>query len=80
MSPRATHYAHKIKIPGYASKFSAWFSGDPFGSTSSLAVLIDAERIDSRGRSYPASPAVRAILTRGGWSAGQVGTFNGESE
>jgi len=71
----ATHFAHKIRIPGHKSKFSAWFKGDPFGPSASLVALVDAVRIDSKGRSYPISDNVRAILVRGGWSAGYVGTF-----
>lgn len=36
--------AHKYRIDGVKSKFSLWFNRDGFP--------IDAERIDSRGRSY----------------------------
>lgn len=50
----ATHFFHKITIPGRTSRYSAWFKGDPHASR--LAVLVDAERIDARGRSYPVTP------------------------
>lgn len=72
----ATHYFHKITIPDSRCKFSAWFNGDPMGTTSSLAVLVDAERIDARGRSYPVTERQREILQTGPWSARQSGTFN----
>jgi hypothetical protein len=36
---------HKLHLDGMASKFSIWIS--PQG------ILLDAERIDSRGRAYP---------------------------
>lgn len=71
----ATHYFHKITMPGSRCKFSAWFKGDPMGPTSSLATLVDAERIDSAGRSYPATAKQRETLIKGGWSARQSGTF-----
>lgn len=37
-----THYFHKITMPGSACKFSAWFKGDPMGSTGSLATRHQA--------------------------------------
>ena len=37
--------AHKVRLDGMASRFSVW--ADRFGN------IRDAERIDSRGRSYP---------------------------
>jgi len=77
---RATHYFHKIKIHGRASKYSAWFNGDPMGDCGSLAVLVDCERIDARGRSFPCTTIERDILAnRGGWYARQWGTFKRET-
>jgi len=72
---KATHYFHKIKIYGRASKYSAWFNGDPFGKFSSLAVLVDCERIDSIGRSFPCTDNEQQILQNGPWSAKQWGTY-----
>ena len=46
---KATHYFHKIKIHGRASKYSAYFNGDPMARYPSLAYLVDCERIDARG-------------------------------
>lgn len=71
----ATHYFHNITMAGSSCKFSAWFKGDPMGATGSLAVLVDAERIDARGRSLPVTDVQRAVLTSGAWSARQSGTF-----
>lgn len=34
---------HRVKVAGYASRFSAWFDSN--------GMLVDAEGIDSRGRS-----------------------------
>ena len=47
---------HGYTLDGMQSKFSVWFNRDGFA--------IDAQRIDSRGRSYPVltdSPTWRAI-------------------
>lgn len=71
----ATHCFHKITLSGSACKFSAWFKGDPTGPAGSLAVLVDAERIDAAGRSYPVTERQREVLTSGPWSARQSGTF-----
>ena len=77
----ATHYFHKIKINGRASKYSAWFAGDPCGRSSSLAILVDCERIDALGRSYPYTGKEESMLHSGAWSASDWGTFDfaGES-
>lgn len=72
----ATHYFHKITLPGRSSKYSAWFNGDPMGDMSSLACLIDCDRIDRLGRSFPCTPSEVTALERGPWSARQSGTFN----
>jgi hypothetical protein len=74
MDMNPTHYFHKITLPGRASRYSAWFNGDPMGTGSSPAVLIDGERIDRAGRVYPLTDSERAMLC-GPWSAGQAGTF-----
>jgi len=72
----ATHYFYQITMPDSVCKFSAWFAGDPL-AVGSMAVLVDAERIDSRGRSYRPTPGQIRTLERGGWSARQWGTFPG---
>lgn len=76
----ATHYFHKITMYGSECKFSAWFKGDPRGVAGSLAVLVDAVRIDKRGREYPVTKRQRDVLVYGPWSAGQAGTFDKGSE
>ena len=78
---KATHYFHKITIDGRASKFSAWFNGDPMSRYPSLVCLIDCERIDAIGRSFPCTDKEKQILQNGAWSAKQWGTFDfaGES-
>lgn len=48
--------AHKMTVPGSPCRFSAWFTPD--------GVLIDAERIDSAGRGYPAGVLQRRALQR----------------
>jgi hypothetical protein len=76
---RPTHYFHYIKLPGRSSKYSAWFSGDPLGADNSLAVLVDGERIDRAGRSYPLTESERSALIKGPWSAlGNYGAFKTE--
>lgn len=59
---------HKITLPGRKSKYSAWFDQSGF--------LIDCERIDNLGRSFPCTKAEMEHLQRGGWSAKQHTTFN----
>ena len=77
---KATHYFHKITIGGRASKYSAWFNGDPMGDCGSLAVLVDCERIDGHGRSYPCTTLEKDILAnRGGWYAREWGKFKRET-
>lgn len=73
---RATHYFHKIKIHGRASKYSAWFNGDPMARYPSLAYLVDCERIDARGRVYPCTQREQDILQHGGWYARQWGKYD----
>ena len=73
---KATHYFHKIKIHGRTSKYSAYFNGDPMGDCGSLAVLVDCERIDARGRAYPCTDREEDILQRGGWYALQWGQYD----
>lgn len=73
----ATHYFHRITIPGRASFYSAWFAGDP-RDTKSAAVLIDAERLDARRRSYPVTEAEWEALSAGPWTASRWGVFNGQ--
>jgi hypothetical protein len=66
---RATHVYHGIKIPGRRSRFSAWWIGDPRGPLSGLAYIVDGERLDAAGRSYPLTAADIAALEHGPWSA-----------
>ena len=63
----ATHVYHKIKMHGKKSKYSAWFKGDPIKD--SLAYIIDCERSDSLGRSFPCTEAEEVALLRGAWSS-----------
>jgi len=72
---RATHVYHGIKIPGRRSRFSAWWSGDPRGRCSSLAYIVDGERVDAAGRSYPLTASEIAALERGPWSARSAAAF-----
>lgn len=65
---RPAEVFHKIRLPGRVSKYSAWFDGSGF--------LVDCERIDARGRSFPCSKAEIDTLQRGGWTAGQHAKFN----
>ena len=71
----ATHVYHCIKIHGRRSKFSAWWSGDPRGSMSGLAYIVDGERLDAAGRSYPLKATEIAALERGPWSARSAASF-----
>jgi hypothetical protein len=72
---RATHVYHGIRIPGRRSKFSAWWCGDPRGPLSSLAYVVDGERVDRAGRSYPLTAPEIAALERGPWSARSAADF-----
>ena len=59
----ATHYLHKIRLEGRKSKYSAYYRADPIcGIASSLSVLVDAERIDSKGRSFNCTEKEKAEL------------------
>ena len=72
----ATHVYHKIKMRGKKSKYSAWFREDPIlGIKSSLSVLVDCERIDALGRSYPCTEGEKKVLENGSWSASQWHKF-----
>ena len=71
----ATHVYHGIKIPGRRSKFSAWWMGDPRGPMSGLAYIVDGERRDAAGRSYPLTAAEIAALEHGPWSARSAAEF-----
>lgn len=72
---RATHVYYGIRIPGRRSRFSAWWSGDPRGKLSSLAYVVDGERVDAAGRAYPLTAAEIAALERGPWSARSAAAF-----
>lgn len=69
----ATHVYHKIKFNGKRSKYSAWFNGDPLKDP--LAYVIDCERIDVLGRSFPCTEAEREALLNGSWSSTQWHAF-----
>ena len=71
----ATHVYHGIKITGRRSRFSAWWCGDPRGPMSGLAYIVDGERRDAAGRSYPLTAAEIAALERGPWSARSAASF-----
>lgn len=52
----ASHYLHKIRLTGRASRYSAYYEADPIcGIESALSRIVDAERIDALGRSMPCS-------------------------
>lgn len=63
----ATDVFHKITLPNRKSRYSAWFRGDP--TMDPLAYIVDCERIDSAGRSYPCTQAEEDALLKLGWSA-----------
>ena len=69
----ATIVYHKIKMNGRKSKYSAWFNGDP--RNDSLAYIVDCERIDSLGRSFPCTRLEENNLLRGQWSSTQWHEF-----
>lgn len=71
----ATHVYYGIKITGRRSKFSVWWKGDPCGPMSGLAYIVDGERIDALGRSYPLTASEIAALERGPWSAKSAAGF-----
>jgi len=74
---KATHVIHGIRVSGRKSKFSAWFRADPIlGIHSSLTLLIDCERIDALGRSYPCNETEKDILRTGGYWYKSISTFN----
>jgi hypothetical protein len=52
---------HGVRLPGCASKFSAWY--DENGN------LLDADRIDARGRSHLPTAAQRKALSA--WTPAQ---------
>lgn len=73
----ATHVYHKITMNGRKSKYSAWFRADPIcGFDSGLTVLVDCERIDSLGRSFPCTDSEKDTLLNGSWSSSQWHKFN----
>ena len=63
---KETYVFHKIKMRGKKSKYSAWFNADP---SDALALLIDCERIDALGRSFPCSEAEQLALRNGPWTS-----------
>jgi hypothetical protein len=74
---KPTDVFHKITLPNRQSRYSAWFAADPVcGLGSALTLLVDCERIDAMGRSYPCTDKEKQQLIDGGWSARQHHTFN----
>ena len=69
----ATHFFHKVYFPYRSSKYSLYFHGDPLGD--SLAYLVDGERIDSLGRSYPLTLKEIDDANIGPWSSYQKGSY-----
>ena len=61
------YVVHKIRLAGRASRYSAWFSADPFRYFASRCVVLDAERLDARGRSYRVTDAELRLLAFGAW-------------
>lgn len=73
---KPTHHFYKIKILQRKSNYSAWFHADPInGINSSLATLVDCERIDALGRSYSCTDTEKQFLKHGGWYAGRWGVY-----
>ena len=70
---QATHYFHKVYFPNKVSKYSLYFHGNPMGD--SLAYLVDGERIDKLGRSYPLTEKERVDANKGPWSSYQMGIY-----
>ena len=71
---QATHYFHKVYFPKRSSKYSLYFHGNPMGDA--LAFLVDGERIDSLGRSYPLTDKECPDANKGPWSSYQRGKYN----
>ena len=72
----ATHVYHKIMMNGRKSKYSAWFCGDPkSGANRTLSILVDCERIDSLGRSFPCTDSEQDTLRNGSWFSSQWHKF-----
>jgi hypothetical protein len=69
----ATHYFHKVYFAGRSSKYSLYFHGNPQGN--SLAYLVDGERIDRLGRSYPLTDKEWDDANKGPWSSYGKGSY-----
>lgn len=67
---------HGVTLPGRRSTYSLWFSDDPCLPAGSLAYLIDGERIDRAGRSYPLTRSEKLAAMSGPWTARHQATFN----
>lgn len=73
---KPTDVFHKITLPNRKSRYSAWFAADPIcGFDSAFTLLVDCERIDARGRSFPCTDKEKEQLTNGAWSARQHHKF-----
>lgn len=48
----ATHYLHGVRMGNNKSKYSVWYRAD-MGHLNALTIIVDAERIDKLGRSFP---------------------------
>jgi hypothetical protein len=64
-----TYAFHKVYFPNRVSKYSLYFIGNPM--LDSLACLVDGERIDKAGRSYPLTEKERIDANKGLWSCYQ---------
>jgi hypothetical protein len=71
---QATHYFHKVYFPSRVSKYSLYFNGNPQGDCT--AYLVDGERIDRLGRSYPLTDKEWYDANKGPWSSYQSGSYN----
>ena len=74
----ATHYFHEVYFPGRSSKYSLYFHGNP--QVDSLAYLVDGERTDRLGRSYPLTEKECNDANKGPWSSYSKGSYLSEEE
>lgn len=72
MGPKIAFYG--VTLPGRKSTYTLFFRDDPCLPAGSLAYLIDGERIDRAGRSYPLTPLEERAAINGPWSARRQST------
>jgi hypothetical protein len=68
-------YITESRSPGAGPAFLRGGPGDPRGPMSGLAYIVDGERRDAAGRSYPLTAAEIAALEHGPWSARSAAAF-----